>query len=303
MSDPLTDIVALLNPKPSHSKLVEGTGTWRIVREAGGEAFFCAVLAGECLININGEGPQLLVAGDFLLIPAAYSLENTNTGLERTSDITMPTMIANNHVRIGSPNAKPDLLMHLGHCDFDTQDKQLILSLLPKEILIKEQPRFIALFELLLDESKARRPGREVVLVQLLQLLLIESLRGHNGVFESAGVLAGLQHEKISLALHNIHEKPSFNWQVTSLASQASMSRSSFFATFNKVVGMPPMQYLLFWRMSLAKKALLCTADKLEQIAFQIGYQSASAFHVAFNKYVGMPPGAFRNQNRGLNDS
>ncbi|HBN88886.1 MAG TPA: AraC family transcriptional regulator, partial [Rheinheimera sp.] len=61
MSDPLTDIVALLNPKPSHSKLVEGAGTWRIVREAGGEAFFCAVLAGECLININGEGPQLLV--------------------------------------------------------------------------------------------------------------------------------------------------------------------------------------------------------------------------------------------------
>jgi AraC-like DNA-binding protein len=51
------------------------------------------------------------------------------------------------------------------------------------------------------------------------------------------------------------------------------------------------MQYLLFWRMSLARKALLSSTDKIEQIAFRIGYQSASAFNVAFTKYVGMPPG------------
>jgi AraC-like DNA-binding protein len=59
---------------------------------------------------------------------------------------------------------------------------------------------------------------------------------------------------------------------------------------------MPPMQYLLFWRMSLARKALLSSTDKIEQIAFRIGYQSASAFNVAFTKYVGMPPGVFRRQ-------
>lgn len=296
MSDPLTDVVALLNPKPSHAKLVEGAGVWRITREVDGEAFFCAVLEGECLITINGEAPRLLVAGDFILIPATYSLENTNTGSLTTNDITMPKLIEDNHVRIGTSEGKPELLMYLGHCAFDTQDKQLILSLLPQTILIKGQRRFLTLFELLLDESKAKWPGREVVLTQLLQLLLIESLRGHGDVFESSGILAGLQHEKISHALHKIHEQPSFNWQVTSLASEASMSRSSFFATFNKVVGVPPMQYVLFWRMSLAKKALLTTPDKIEQIAFQVGYQSSSAFNVAFSKYVGMPPGAFRER-------
>lgn len=60
---------------------------------------------------------------------------------------------------------------------------------------------------------------------------------------------------------------------------------------------MSPLKYLLFWRMSLAKKALMSSNDKIEQIAFQIGYQSASAFNVAFNKYVGISPGVFRRQN------
>lgn len=297
MPDPLTDIVALLNPKPSRSKLVEGAGQWRIVRESGGEAFYCAVLEGECLININGQGPQLLVAGDFLLIPAADSFENTNTGASSPTEITMPTVINAGHVRIGSTIGPADLIMNVGHCEFDTPEKQLIVSLLPNEILIKGQRRFIMLLELLLDESRSKRPGREVVLMRLLQLLLVESLRSNDDLSKKAGILKGLQHEKIALALHLIHEKPDFDWKVARLASHCAMSRSSFFAVFNETIGMSPLQYLLFWRMSLAKKALMSSNDKIEQIAFQIGYQSASAFNVAFNKYVGIPPGVFRRQN------
>ena len=111
---------------------------------------------------------------------------------------------------------------------------------------------------------------------------------------ESAGILAGLQHGRVSQALHVIHEEPAKNWKMTELAKLSSMSRSSFFSTFNKVVGMAPMQYVIFWRMSLAKQALLTTSDKIEQIAFRVGYQSASAFNVAFTQFVGMPPGVFR---------
>lgn len=296
MSDPLTDIVTLLNPKPSHIKLVEGAGQWRIVRESGGEAFYCAVLEGECLININGQGPKLLVAGDFILIPAAYSFENTNTGASRPAEITIPTMISAGHVRIGSTTGPANFLMNVGHCEFDTPDKQLIVSLLPNEILIKGQRRFVTLLELLSEESRASRPGREVVLMRLLQLLLVESLRSNHDLSKTAGILQGLQHEKLTIALHLIHENPGFAWQTAQLASHSALSRSSFFAMFNETVGMPPMQYLLFWRMSLAKKALMSSNDKIEQIAFRVGYQSASAFNVAFNKYVGIPPGVFRRQ-------
>ncbi|AUU90601.1 MULTISPECIES: AraC family transcriptional regulator [Enterobacteriaceae] len=296
MSDPLTDIVTLLNPRPTHTKLVEGAGQWRIVRESCGEAFYCAVLQGECLISINGKAPKLLVSGDFILIPATYTFENTNAGTSAPTDITTPTLIGDGHVRIGATTGPAEFLMNVGHCEFDTPDKQLIVALLPNEILVKGQQRFVTLLELLLDESQARRPGREVVLMRLLQLLLVESLRSHDCLSGTAGILRGLQHEKIAIALHLIHEKPDIDWQIAQLASHCAMSRSSFFAIFNETVGMPPMQYLLFWRMSLARKALLSSTDKIEQIAFRIGYQSASAFNVAFTKYVGMPPGVFRRQ-------
>lgn len=297
MSDPLTDIVALLNPRPTHSKLVEGAGEWRIFRESSGEAFYCAVLQGECRMSVNGKVSQRLMAGDFILIPATYTIENTSTGISASAAITMPTLLGEGHVRIGATTGPAEFVMSVGHCEFNTPDKTLIVSLLPGEILTKGQRRFITLLELLLDESRARRPGRDVVLMRLLQLLLVESLRSNPALSKSAGILQGLQHEKLATALQLIHENPAFDWQIAELARRCAMSRSSFFAAFSETVGMPPMQYLVFWRMSLAKNALISSADKIEQIAFQIGYQSASAFIVAFTKYVGMPPGEFRRQN------
>jgi len=297
VSDPLTDIVALLNPRPTHNKLVEGAGKWRIVRESAGEAFYCAVLQGECLMSINGNAPTRLVAGDFVLIPATYTFENTSVGTSPPEDITLPTLVGDGHVRIGSATGEAEFLMNVGHCEFDTPDKQLIVALLPGEILIKGQRRFVTLFELLLDESRTRRPGRDAVMTHLLQLILVESLRSDPALSGTAGILKGLQHEKIATALHLIHTSPGADWQITQLARECAMSRSSFFAVFSETVGMSPGQYLLFWRMSLARNALLNGKDKIEQIALRTGYQSASAFHVAFTRYTGLPPGEFRRQH------
>ncbi|EMA4137645.1 AraC family transcriptional regulator [Cronobacter turicensis] len=298
MADPLTDIVALLNPRPTRAKLVEGAGQWRILRESGGEAFYCAVLQGECLMSINGKAPRRLVAGDFILIPATYTFETTSAGAAPPVDISQPTVLGNGHVRIGSTTGPAELLMNVGHCEFDTPDKALIVALLPSEILIQGQRRFITLFELLLDESRARRPGRDVVMTHLLQLLLVESLRSDPALSKTAGILRGLQHDRVATALHLIHEKPGADWQIAQLARECAMSRSSFFAVFSETVGMSPMQYLLFWRMSLARKALTSGQDNIEQIALRTGYQSASAFSVAFAKHTGMPPGEFRRRSR-----
>ncbi|ELY4302527.1 AraC family transcriptional regulator [Cronobacter turicensis] len=298
MADPLTDIVALLNPSPTRAKLVEGAGQWRILRESGGEAFYCAVLQGECLMSVNGKAPRRLVAGDFILIPATYTFETTSAGAAPPVDISQPTVLGDGHVRIGSTTGPAELLMNVGHCEFDTPDKALIVALLPSEILIQGQRRFITLFELLLDESRTRRPGREVVMTHLLQLLLVESLRSDPALSKTAGILRGLQHDRVATALHLIHEKPGADWQIAHLARECAMSRSSFFAVFSETVGMSPMQYLLFWRMSLARKALLSGQDNIEQIALRTGYQSASAFSVAFAKHAGMPPGEFRRRSR-----
>jgi AraC-like DNA-binding protein len=53
------------------------------------------------------------------------------------------------------------------------------------------------------------------------------------------------------------------------------------------------MQYLLEWRISIAKDVLRRERAPLAEVAEKIGYQSASAFSVAFTRHAGCTPSAF----------
>jgi AraC-like DNA-binding protein len=50
------------------------------------------------------------------------------------------------------------------------------------------------------------------------------------------------------------------------------------------------MEYLLAWRMALAKDLLRREEAGIGEIAQRVGYGSASAFSVAFTRHVGLPP-------------
>jgi AraC-like DNA-binding protein len=56
------------------------------------------------------------------------------------------------------------------------------------------------------------------------------------------------------------------------------------------VVGLPPMEYLVAWRMALAKRLLRSRDYGIEQVAARVGYGSASTFSTAFARHVGMSP-------------
>ncbi|MFW8587863.1 helix-turn-helix transcriptional regulator [Rhizobium beringeri] len=56
------------------------------------------------------------------------------------------------------------------------------------------------------------------------------------------------------------------------------VSRSSFATRFRKVVGTGPIEYLLHWRMALAKDELQNGDKSVGEIAFAVGFQSSSAF-------------------------
>jgi AraC-like DNA-binding protein len=57
------------------------------------------------------------------------------------------------------------------------------------------------------------------------------------------------------------------------------------------------MEYLLAWRMALAKDLLRRREVGLEEVALRVGYGSASTFSTAFSRHVGQPPGRYA---RGL---
>jgi AraC-like DNA-binding protein len=90
-----------------------------------------------------------------------------------------------------------------------------------------------------------------------------------------------------------MHANPARSWTMAQLAKEAALSRSAFFDRFTRSVGMPPMEYLLAWRMALAKDMLRRTEIDIAEVAERVGYCSASTFSTAFSRHVGQPPGRY----------
>jgi AraC-like DNA-binding protein len=79
----------------------------------------------------------------------------------------------------------------------------------------------------------------------------------------------------------------------------AALSRSAFFEHFKRTVGMPPMDYLLGWRMAVAKDLLRRQGLGVTEVALRVGYGSASTFSTAFSRHVGQPPSRYAREAAG----
>jgi AraC-like DNA-binding protein len=194
---------------------------------------------------------------------------------------------------LGNPDEPPSVRMLVGHCIFEADDADLLLSLLPELVHVHAEKRLMILVGLLNEETRANRPGRDVVLARLLEVVLIEALRSTGGPASPAGLLRGLADDRLAVALRNMHDRPGELWTVVDLARKAGLSRSTFFDRFRREVGVAPMEYLLSWRMALAKDLLRRERMGVAQVAERVGYRSASTFSVAFSRYVGTPPASY----------
>lgn len=296
MTDPLADIVSLLQPVAAYSKLVSGAGRWRVGRSVDGVPFYCVILEGSCRLEMNGNAPLLLQADDFVLVPELYdfatsSLEPPASGVPNST----PVALAPGRFHVGEESVPTDVQMLVGHCTFGSPDADLLVSLLPNLVLVRGERRLSTLVKLVREESREQRPARDVVLARLLEVLLIEALRSTNTAAQTAGLVRGLADTRLSVALRQMHESPEKPWTVAQLATAAALSRSAFFDRFSRIVGVAPMEYLLSWRMALAKNMLRQKGGGVAKVAERVGYGSASAFSVAFTRYVGLPPTQYAN--------
>lgn len=91
-----------------------------------------------------------------------------------------------------------------------------------------------------------------------------------------------------------MHDAPAQRWTLATLASSAGMSRSSFADKFRTLVGVPPLDYLLQWRMRLACQSLRRSSATVSTIAQMLGYTSDSAFSHAFKRVHGQAPLQYR---------
>jgi AraC-like DNA-binding protein len=291
MIDPLAEVVALLQPRLALSKLIGAAGRWRVRRSEYGQPFYCVLLEGSCRLAIDGAEPMILAPADFVLIPSADSF--TMSSLEPPVSETKPVLLADGEFRLGTQDGTPEVLSLIGYCEFGSPDAALLVSLLPRLVHVRGETRLATLVELVRDESRKQLPGRDVVLARLLEVLLINALRSTAGTTASPGLVRGLADERLAAAIRRMHEEPTKAWTVAQLAKVAALSRSAFFVRFNRAVGLAPMEYLLAWRMALAKRFLLQHESAVADVAERVGYSSASTFTVAFTRHVGLSPARY----------
>ncbi len=294
MGDPLSEIITLLQPRTVFAKRISGAGRWGVRYSRFDQPSFAAVLEGSCRLAVDGHRAVTLEAGDFVLLPATPGF--TLSGFEPVQPeridpklMSAPTA----EVRHGTRGGRPDVRLLGGYFVFDSPDSALLVSLLPGLFHVRGLERLATLVRLVAEESSERRPGRELVLSRLVEILLVEALRGAVAEDAPKGLLRGLSDARLAPALRQMHAGLARSWTVPQLAKAAALSRSTFFERFTQNVGMPPMEYLLAWRMAVAKDLLRRHGLGIAEVAERVGYGSASTFSTAFSRHVGEPPGRY----------
>jgi hypothetical protein len=177
MADPLAEIVTLLQPSASFSKLVEYTGRWRIRRDVEGKPVYFAVLEGQCRLVRADQPPIVVLAGDFVLSPSTNDQVIESIDAPPQGIAMAPAELSEGRFRVGLADDEVNLRMQIGLCSFASPDAALLVSLLPSMVIARGEPRLAQLLNLVSDETRQSRPGRELVLERLLEVLLIEALR------------------------------------------------------------------------------------------------------------------------------
>ena len=201
-----------------------------------------------------------------------------------------------------APEGVPLTILIGGSYYLDRQRMHPLIESLPEVIVLPARvganDPIRATVELLGAEHDRRSPGYSAAIPALLDLLLTYVVRA---AFEAAdstnGWPAVLRDRELTIALNNIQNKPEITWTVESLARASGMSRAAFARRFTEMVGQPPLSYLTWWRMNLARNLLQDSDLPLSVIAQRVGYSSEFAFGKAFAREVGISPGVLRRRS------
>ncbi|MEO3795417.1 AraC family transcriptional regulator [Nonomuraea sp. B10E15] len=172
-----------------------------------------------------------------------------------------------------------------------------LLRALPAVLVVSTEGGPYPSAEMVAEEIAQDRPGQQLVLDRLLDLMLVSALRTwfDNPDTNAPAWCRALNDPVAGAALRLLHDAPAHPWTVADLASKVGVSRAALARRFTALVGEPPMSYLASWRIALAADLLRETDHTVDTIARKVGYANAFALSVAFKRLRGTRPSDHRS--------
>jgi len=251
---------------------------WSMDFEDTQSASFHLVRRGECWVT-SGDLQERLGPGDMVFVEPGR-----------------------NHVLRQEPQVEhSQTLLLCGYCEFTEETGTPLLEIFPSLTIVREQeflknPWLKSTLDQLSTEYMSQRPGSELVVNKLTEIVLVELIRINFGRDEKSKFIQALMDKQIAKALQQLHNNPHVTWTLEKMAGEVGMSRAAFAKRFKNLVGRPMFEYLTDLRVQRAKELLLETKLPLYEVASRVGYESDLAFTKTFKKRTGITPTRFRKQ-------
>ncbi|MDP2004787.1 MAG: AraC family transcriptional regulator [Rubrivivax sp.] len=263
---------------------------------------FHMITEGDCVVELEGQPPVRLTAGDAVIFPQGDAHRMASApGLTPASGARLDAVLSRRPRVLAYGGGGATTRLVCGYLACDARLARLLLAGLPPLVRVNVRGSNAGIWleaslRYALAEARSPRPGGAGVLAKLAEVLFIEMLRQYMNEPDTqrTGWLAGVNDRVVGEALRLMHAKPAQAWTLETLARAAATSRSVLAERFQQLVGTSPMLYLAQWRMLLASNLLCRSNAPLAHIAEEVGYQTDTAFSRAFRREFGSPPAAWR---------
>lgn len=134
-----------------------------------------------------------------------------------------------------------------------------------------------------------KEPVKEVLLSKYLNDILTELI-----IYSPLQIKERQRVSTIEKTMLYIQEHIQEELRVEELARNALISPYHFIRVFKKETDMTPHEYIINYRIRIAKILLVESNMSINDICYESGFSSASVFCAAFKKCVGVTPTAYR---------
>ncbi|MGQ4270939.1 AraC family transcriptional regulator [Nocardiopsis changdeensis] len=321
--DVLSDVISTVRTGRPNASRIEWHSPWGMRFPAVAGVGFQVVLQGSCVLTLEGGEPLHLGVGDIVFLPNGQGHVLSEEAASPVQDLchllsrrqgeegAVTELVCGpggSGPRFGSAAigveglGEPSCVTLGGSYHTCTARPHPMLAELPRLVhlpaRVGARTELGAAVELLGAELDRPRPGADAIVPSLLEMLLVYILRTYieeNRHTAARGWLGVMRDPAVYAAVQAVHNDPAHPWTVAELGERAGLSRAAFAKRFTALVGMPPLAYVTWWRLTAAGRMLQEDDAPISAIAARVGYSSQFAFANAFKREFGLSPGRYRS--------